>query len=109
MAYPMNAERSRRGVQCVVNTCRGRDTYLFFRGRDYGRTPMNLCTECIHDIVEQFVKVAGAEEAYALLADVVDKIVPTETPAAEAVEETAEETVEETEREAPKKKGRKAE
>lgn len=108
MAYPMHVEKSRRSIQCSVNTCRNRDTYLFYRGRDFGTHPMHLCGECVHDILEQFVGAVGAEAAYALLADVVDGIIPAAEAVEETVGETAEETVEET-AEAPKKRGRKAE
>lgn len=107
MAYPMHVEKSRRSIQCSVNTCRNRDTYLFFRGRDYGSHPMHLCGECVHDILEQFVGVVGAEAAYALLADVVERINPKAVETADEAVETAVETAGEAD--APKKRGRKAE
>lgn len=94
----LNGERSRRRNQCDIDRCGGRDTIMYYRGRSIG-TPIHICSDCVHDIVSEYVRIVGAEEAYTKLKDVVVAI----TPKAEKVEETPKAE------EKPKKKGGKAE
>lgn len=92
----LNGEKSRRRSQCDIDRCGGRDTIMYYRGRSVG-TPIHICSDCVHDIVSEYVRIAGAEEAYSKLRDVVDAITPkaVDTPKGDEAK--------------PKKKGGKAE
>lgn len=76
MAYDMRGEKLHRNVQCSMNMCRSRDTFVFYRGRDFGQTPLHLCRDCIRGILAEYIRLDGAEAAYALLGDVAASIVP---------------------------------
>lgn len=93
---PMTGSLLRRRNQCTMDRCRGRDTLLYYRGREIGRNPMHLCSACVHDILEKFIEIEGAEKAYALLGELLERIQPAgEEPVAvvpAAVTEEAEET-----------------
>lgn len=91
MAYKMSAKRLRRPVQCGMDHCRSRDTYLFYKGSEIGKNPIHLCGECIRDIVTGYIALAGAETALGVLSPVLDALKPVEEPAAEEV--TADEPV----------------
>lgn len=90
MAYEMHGEKLHRTVQCAVNLCRNRDTFVFYRGRDFGLNPMHICRDCLRDILREYIRMDGAEAAWELLGDVVSEIIPAEAPAEEA--EPAEQT-----------------
>lgn len=92
----LNGERSRRRNQCDIDRCGGRDTIMYYRGRSVG-TPIHICSDCVHDIVSEYVRIVGVDEAYSKLRDVVDAIAPKAVEKEEKVEEK------------PKKKGGKAE
>lgn len=87
MAYPMSGEKLHRSSQCVMNMCRSRDTFVFYRGRDFGLNPMHLCRDCIRDILAEYIRLDGPEAAFALLGDVVKVMIPEDTA---EPEETAE-------------------
>jgi hypothetical protein len=90
MAYEMHGEKLHRTVQCAVSLCRNRDTFVFYRGRDFGLNPMHICRDCLRDILREYIRMDGAEAAWELLGDVVSEIIPADAPAEEA--EPAEQT-----------------
>lgn len=92
----LNGEISKRHVQCSMDRCRGRDTIMFYRGRSVG-VPIHICSDCIHGILSEYVRLNGKEAAYERLKDIVDDIVPKAAEEEPKVEEK------------PKKKGGKAE
>ena len=98
MAYDMRGEKLHRNVQCSMNMCRSRDTFVFYRGRDFGQTPLHLCRDCIRGILTEYIRLDGVEAASALLGDVAASIVPAqeEVLQEEAVQEdvTADEPAE---------------
>lgn len=87
MAYEMHGEKLHRTVQCAVNLCRNRDTFVFYRGRDFGMNPMHLCRDCLRDILREYIRMDGASAAWELLGDVVSEIIPEEAEEAEPAEE----------------------
>lgn len=76
MALTMNGKVQKHRNQCVMDRCGGRDTVLYYRGRDIGRNPMHLCSACVHDIVERFIALEGREKAFAVLGDLIPAILP---------------------------------
>lgn len=86
---PMKGKRQRRRMECSMNRCGSRDTYMFHRGDDVNRNPLHLCADCIRDIVWKYVDLVGEAEAYTLFGELVDRITPKD-----ALAETAEETIE---------------
>lgn len=56
MAYEMHGEKLHRTVQCAVNLCRNRDTFVFYRGRDFGLNPMHICRDCLRDILREYIR-----------------------------------------------------
>lgn len=103
MAYEMNGKRLRRPIQCVMEHCRKRDTYLFYKGGEYGLYPIHLCPDCIRDIVDRYIDLAGVDDARKNLADVMGKLA---YPAPEEPDEEQEEAARETE-DTPKRGRRK--
>lgn len=103
MAYEMNGKRLRRPIQCVMEHCKKRDTYLFHRGSEYGLYPIHLCSDCIRDIVDRYIDLAGVDEARKNLADVMGKLA---YPNPEETDGETEETAGDTE-DAPKRGRRK--
>jgi len=59
-----------------MNMCRSRDTFVFYRGRDFGQTPLHLCRDCIRGILTEYIRLDGVEAAGALLGDLAASIVP---------------------------------
>lgn len=62
MALELKFRRINHPVQCSVNGCKSRDTYMVNRGS--GRDdPVHLCGDCIAEIALKYAERIGAERA----------------------------------------------